>query len=599
MKKSILFIVPFIFLLVFHVSGFARVRSSETTPADALPTALEIPIENAIPQEDGSIILYNENKDQAGNYAEQAASAPIAAAGIDLDWQSAQISNLPICPGETIPVTVKVINYGDTASGYFWVDLWLDEPNTQVCPASGDYFKRVPGLAAGATYDCVFNVSWPTAGQRALRWFIDSYCEVAETNETNNQEIWTQSIENTPDLYISEFTINPANPVAGKPATVSVTVFNRGCAATGAFFIDIYQNRLTDPACSTNGDVFCDVTSGLAEGASYTCTQNITYSAAGAYALSVKADSYCEVSEFSESNNFTTKSINVDPCYPALPEPNLIFTGTYDYTGGDGNKYTRYTLEVTNYASFPDKLFLPAPYLPPCGANPNASRTWVYVYDGDGNLLQTFCAFAESADLQLVSFAVLKCTAPPDKVYIKLVDRACAINYQSNLVAIDTISCGQPINGSLATTDCLISEDSNSYYTDYYTFSGTAGQPVSISMISSAFDTYLILRDPNDVNIAQNNDGGGSTNARIPAGGACFTLPVTGVYTIEASSNYPTVTGAYTLTLDCSCTECTNYDNIRYLVREYYLDILDREPEPEAGTTGPMRYAASRIWASM
>jgi hypothetical protein len=119
-------------------------------------------------------------------------------------------------------------------------------------------------------------------------------------------------------------------------------------------------------------------------------------------------------------------------CYPNLPTPNLLYTGAEDVTGGDGNLYTLYRLEVTNSADFPDELFAPAPYLPPCGGNPSASRTWVEIYDNNDNNLYGFCALSSSSGLKSIWFGLLKGTPPPPSVYVKINDRLCSITYTSN-----------------------------------------------------------------------------------------------------------------------------------------------------------------------
>jgi hypothetical protein len=119
-------------------------------------------------------------------------------------------------------------------------------------------------------------------------------------------------------------------------------------------------------------------------------------------------------------------------CYSNLPTPNLVYTGSEDYTGSDGNPYTRYKLEITNSADFPDELFASAPYLPPCGLNTNASRTWVDIYDNNNNYLYGFCALSSSNDLKSIWFSKPKGTPPPSSVYIKMNDRLCNITYISN-----------------------------------------------------------------------------------------------------------------------------------------------------------------------
>ncbi len=103
-------------------------------------------------------------------------------------------------------------------------------------------------------------------------------------------------------------------------------------------------------------------------------------------------------------------------------------------------------------------------------------------------------------------------------------------------------------NASLALTDgASVNRPQSGQVADCYSFSGHAGDQVSIGMNSAAFDTYLYLMDSTGKVIFENDDGSNSTNSRIPATGS-FTLPGTGTYRIEATSYAPT-TGNYTLTL--------------------------------------------------
>jgi hypothetical protein len=93
-------------------------------------------------------------------------------------------------------------------------------------------------------------------------------------------------------------------------------------------------------------------------------------------------------------------------------------------------------LTVDNRSIFPNELFEPAPHLPPCGRNPNSSRTWVRIYDGDDNYLYGFCGLTESESLDLLWFSDPEGTPPPDTAYIKIWDRECDITYISNEVII-------------------------------------------------------------------------------------------------------------------------------------------------------------------
>jgi hypothetical protein len=143
---------------------------------------------------------------------------------------------------------------------------------------------------------------------------------------------------------------------------------------------------------------------------------------------------------------------------------------------------------------------------------------------------------------------------------------------------VDPTSCGSTVNGDLTSADCVLLD--NTAF-DVYSFSGTAGQQVTITMTSSVIDSYLFLVDPSGSNdVAQDDDsGGGATglDSRI-----VFTLNQTGTWFIVANviddttrTNDPLL-GPYSVTLSCSggdgggsCTSnattlCLN--NFRYSV---------------------------------
>ena len=124
------------------------------------------------------------------------------------------------------------------------------------------------------------------------------------------------------------------------------------------------------------------------------------------------------------------------PIANAFPAPVLAFTGTENYTV-QGNPFTRYKLSVTNRAVYPDSLFRPSPDLPPCGQNPDSSRTWVDIYNGDTNQrMYGFCALNSADDLDRLWFALPQGDTPPSSVYVVLRDRRCPATYTSNSVAV-------------------------------------------------------------------------------------------------------------------------------------------------------------------
>src|ERR1035437_4641033 len=114
--------------------------------------------------------------------------------------------------------------------------------------------------------------------------------------------------------------------------------------------------------------------------------------------------------------------------------------------------------------------------------------------------------------------------------------------------AFQSITYGQTISGSLSTTDCTDNVSGASYYADNYQFTGTAGDKIAIQMSSTDFDNWLVLWFPSG-NYTNNDNGGGGTNARIPATSGYYTLPESGTYLLEATSYVSNKTGSYTLSL--------------------------------------------------
>src|SRR5688572_21361932 len=108
------------------------------------------------------------------------------------------------------------------------------------------------------------------------------------------------------------------------------------------------------------------------------------------------------------------------------------------------------------------------------------------------------------------------------------------------------ITPGVTVNGSLTAGDCQLSDGSRF---DEWTFSATAGQTLSISMTSAQFDTYLLLLDPSNNTVGEDDDGGDGTNSRIPTNSGNLTVNATGTYAILANGFSPTDLGSYSLTL--------------------------------------------------
>jgi serine protease Do len=95
------------------------------------------------------------------------------------------------------------------------------------------------------------------------------------------------------------------------------------------------------------------------------------------------------------------------------------------------------------------------------------------------------------------------------------------------------------VNGRLDSSSETLEDKS---YFNVHTFEGRAGESVTIELNSSEFDAYLILLDPDNKKIAEDDDGGDGNNARIS-----ITLPTSGTYTIGLRTKKAGELGNYTL----------------------------------------------------
>jgi S1-C subfamily serine protease len=109
----------------------------------------------------------------------------------------------------------------------------------------------------------------------------------------------------------------------------------------------------------------------------------------------------------------------------------------------------------------------------------------------------------------------------------------------------ESITIGSVVRGNLGSGSNVLPVD-NSYF-NLYTFEGRAGQQIDITMSSTQLDAYLILLAPDGSDLAQDDDSGGGTNARL-----VVTLPVNGTYTILANSYAAGESGNYELRLASS-----------------------------------------------
>ncbi len=215
-------------------------------------------------------------------------------------------------PGETVNVTVRIKNQGTgPAASAFYVDFYQHLASSPAPFQVGNFSCHPASLAAGATFDCVGNVSYGAAGTFNMFAQVDTDQNIIESAEGNNvfgpQAI---TVAPLPDLTVTGIATTPASPAPGDSVAVQVTVQNIGPGAAGGFFIDFYKHLTAPP--TTFGDFACGIGGGLAAGATTTCNGTVVYSSAGTFQMWAQVDFDQFERETNETNNILGRqAINV------------------------------------------------------------------------------------------------------------------------------------------------------------------------------------------------------------------------------------------------------------------------------------------------
>ncbi len=116
----------------------------------------------------------------------------------------------------------------------------------------------------------------------------------------------------------------------------------------------------------------------------------------------------------------------------------------------------------------------------------------------------------------------------------------------ASLSAQAVLRPGTTARGELRSGDLKLDDDT---YADLWRFTGVAGQPVTVTMRSSDFDTYLVVGYFDDAGtfkiLQSDDDGAGGTDSRVTLG-----LPRDGEFIARANTLSKGETGAYTLDLE-------------------------------------------------
>lgn len=172
--------------------------------------------------------------------------------------------------------------------------------------------------------------------------------------------------------------------------------------------------------------------------------------------------------------------------------------------------------------------------------------------------------------------ALIRVSSISDPSVFAISDQAFAI--------VDSGTPGMQLAAGLTICEELSSSDQRSpirgttFYADRYFFFGSIGQQIAITFTSQELNSFLYLVGPDGSLIAQDNDGGGATDARIPAASGFLTLPATGIFVIEATSFDANALGSYQLRLDTGAVLLTAENTERAVALDSLTMIRDPFP---------------------
>ena len=116
------------------------------------------------------------------------------------------------------------------------------------------------------------------------------------------------------------------------------------------------------------------------------------------------------------------------------------------------------------------------------------------------------------------------------------------------------------VNGVLKDNDEILSDGS---YFQLHTFSGEAGETIAIEVSSSEFDSYLIVLDPEENKIAEDDDGGEGNQAKVT-----ISLTISGTYTVIVTSYEAEETGSYQLRVRAATVEDVQLAQVEQLTQQ-------------------------------
>ncbi len=186
--------------------------------------------------------------------------------------------------------------------------------------------------------------------------------------------------------------------------------------------------------------------------------------------------------------------INQDNICPDMPAPEVEFVGVQGISFF-GEEYEKYRLSITNWADYPESLFVTSSSLPRCLLG-EGSRTLVKVYDENGNTLKEDCGIVDPAELADIVVPVHNIVSQPAYMKVVLEDRICGQLVESSLVSLNNASLHRlqiSISGSgrVASTDGnYVCDSSNMTATALCSFEVPAGASLTLEAIPINGSSY-------------------------------------------------------------------------------------------------------------
>jgi hypothetical protein len=202
--------------------------------------------------------------------------------------------------GDRVTLSLEVKNAGNAGASDFWIDAFLDPQRDPRPTDLGDAFTLVGWVGPGATRTVRLDLNDVDAGSHELVVLLDSGGVVDESKEGNNDFEGTLELE--PQSFPADIVVEGFDAVTdGYSIWYGVTLSNYGDEPTGAFYLDLYLDRLNAPRPGQDGDYYVDVPSIRAWD---TISFEVEVPESCWYCASwVQADSLDEIDEVHEDDN--------------------------------------------------------------------------------------------------------------------------------------------------------------------------------------------------------------------------------------------------------------------------------------------------------